>query len=297
MERNTPGKTLTLPRGPWKPLLLLAALGFFAGVSLSLLDRSPVEIAVFRGGDRAPVYLVHLNLGRQESDSVPADLTASQRREAAGAILEGDRTTLAELARTLGTQGRYAAAPGEDGEWPWYFGGGIRALRGSLHAGPWLDGFTPFERVNLALLAKAPPPPPWTAASTTPEKPDAAPGATPVAAATTPTPQGTPGDKTAVPLQVEIRNGCGITNAADVVARAAQDAGMVVVKVGNASNFKFRKTVVDSSAGVPVALEDLLGRMGLDDGVVREAEHPVPGVDVIITVGRDYRKIREHLRD
>ena len=289
---------MTRPGGPWKPLLLLAALGIFTGLSLSLLDRSPLGVTVFRGGDRAPVYLVHLNLGRQESDSVPADLTASQRREEAGAILAGDRTALAELARTLGTQGRFAAAPGEDGDWPWYFGGGFRALPGGHPNGSWLDGFTPIERFTLAFLAKPPPPPPWTGtnASKVAEQAALQPGVTPVTAAS-PVPLGTPGLTPPVPLQVEIRNGCGITNAADVVARAVQEAGMVVVKVGNAPNFKFRKTVVDSSVGVPVALEDLLGKMGLDNGAVREAEHPVSGVDVVITVGRDYRKLRERLHD
>jgi hypothetical protein len=98
-------------------------------------------------------------------------------------------------------------------------------------------------------------------------------------------------------LRVEILNGCGITNAADAVARAARDAGMQVVFVGNAARWDHAATTVETSVGLPVALEEIVGRMGLSDKAVREAARPKPGVDVVFIVGRDYRQIRERLRD
>jgi hypothetical protein len=103
----------------------------------------------------------------------------------------------------------------------------------------------------------------------------------------------------AAPLRVEIRNGCGITNAADLVAGAAKDAGMQVVWVGNAQGpgrFKVTKTFIESHAGVPVAIEELCKRLGIPVSDVRPSGTSKAEVDVIVTVGRDYPRIRERLR-
>jgi hypothetical protein len=81
------------------------------------------------------------------------------------------------------------------------------------------------------------------------------------------------------------------------VSRAARAAGFDVLSVGNADDWGRAQTSVQSSVGLPVALEEFVGRMGLDPAQVKEPSRPKNGVDVVIIVGRDYRKIRERLRE
>jgi hypothetical protein len=294
MEQQPPSNKTPVRPSAWRWLLPIAVAAVLAFLSVKALDRFPVAVMVFRADGDA--FKVALRLNGREPLVEPAALTPAQRRGAVRAVLSGDGTALGALSRMLGGNGRYAAAVSDRtlGEWPWYFGGGWRYLGNSRGNGGWLDSFSFPERASLALLCQMPPTAPYVGRETDPNLPIAS--ATPVALESgfpVPAAAATP----EAVLRVEILNGCGMTNAADAVARAARDAGMQVVFVGNASRWDHSTTTVETSVGLPVVLDELVGRMGLPGDAVRETAHPKPGVDVIFTVGRDYRRIRERLRD
>jgi len=108
-------------------------------------------------------------------------------------------------------------------------------------------------------------------------------------------------------LRVEIQNGCGIKGAADWVARRLKGPGILITETGNADNFHYAKTAVKSSAGLPVALEDAVERLGLSKEAVEEVPslsglallNPDPSlpVDVIVIIGRDFQKLKERVRE
>jgi hypothetical protein len=286
-------------------------------VSTVGLDRAPVEVAVFRGGDAPQAFIVSLFLNGREPLVAEMNLTASQKHELARSILTEDDETLKRLSKSAGAGGRYAASSAgvaSTVDWPPFLGGGIASWT-RLKAPGWICSLTFPERVVLSLWAKTPPAAPWNPASaalTVPEvsvapvtavskstqaKIPAASTSTVVIAMAGGTPTATV--SSAAPLRVEIRNGCGITNAADLVAGAAKDAGMQVVWVGNAQGpgrFKVTKTFIESHAGVPVAIEELCKRLGIPVSDVRPSGTSKAEVDVIVTVGRDYPRIRERLR-
>lgn len=292
-------------------------------VSTVGLDRTPIAVAVFRGGDAPQAFLVSLFLNGREPLVMETILTSSQKHELARSILTEDDETLRRLSKSAGAEGRYAASSAGVAtamDWPPFLGGGI-ATWTRLKATGWICSLTFPERVVLSLWAKTPPAAPWdpaSAALTVPEvsvapvtavskstqaKISAASTSTVVIALAggTPTAAGTmvAAASFTAPLRVEILNGCGITNAADLVAGAAKDAGMQVVWVGNAQGpgrFRVPKTFIESHAGVPVVVEELCKRLGIPVSDVRPNGTTKPGVDVTVTVGRDYPKIRERLR-
>ncbi len=297
----------------WVFLCLVAAA--FAA-SLVFFDRAPITVAVFRGGDAPQAFKVSLFLNGREPLVSGFDLTVSQRHELARSILTKDDVSLRGLSRMVGAEGRYVASASgavSSLDWPSFFGGGVSSLARS-DSEAWVCSLTFPEKAVLAFWSKTPPPAPWSTVALQEVPQDAPAGIgsttrreTPLRAKTSPIPIATPlaeGTERTIatatePLKVEIRNGCGITNAADAVARAAKDAGMQVVFVGNAEGpgrFKVQKTFIESRVGVPVALEEFCKRLGIAPGEVREKLTLPEGVDVVVTVGRDYLKIRERLR-
>jgi hypothetical protein len=110
--------------------------------------------------------------------------------------------------------------------------------------------------------------------------------------AVVPTPQPFNGE-----VRLEILNGCGITNAADWVARRVQGSGLTVTGTTNADNFHYSHTVLQTAVGVPVALEEVLDRLGLTKDDVQEVPSLAAPNDAVLIVGKDYRKLRERYRD
>jgi hypothetical protein len=285
-------------------------------VSTVLLNRVPTTVAVFRGGDAPQAFLVSLFFNGREPLVSETSLTSSQKHELARSILTSDDETLRRLSKIAGAEGRYAASSAGVAfavDWPAFLGGGIGSWKRFSSAG-WITNLTFPERVVLSIWAKTPPAAPWNPASTARSVPEVL--VAPVTQTSknsqaTQTPssrvviaiEGTSGAAATVsstaPLRVEIRNGCGITNAADLVARAAKDSGMQVMFVGNAQGpgrFRVPKSFIESRVGVPVAVEELCKRLAIPVSDVRENRTLKAGADVIVTVGRDYPKIRERLR-
>jgi hypothetical protein len=70
-----------------------------------------------------------------------------------------------------------------------------------------------------------------------------------------------------------------------------------VTGTGNADNFKYERTLLQTSVGVPVALEEVLDRLGLTRDSVQEVPSLAPPNDAVLIVGKDYRRLRERRRD
>jgi hypothetical protein len=98
-------------------------------------------------------------------------------------------------------------------------------------------------------------------------------------------------------VRLEILNGCGIKNAADWVARRIKGPGLMVTGTGNADNFKYDQTLLQTSVGVPVVLEEVLDRLGLTKESVQQVQSLAPPNDAVLIVGKDYRKLKERRRD
>jgi len=267
--------------------LLLAAAG--AAVSSRSLSHRPLPLFVLRGGGEAPeAFKVLFPLGGGETALEPLKLTAEQKKRAAGILRRADLEGLGELAREAARADLAVGLPESTGRWPWYLGGGWKSLRGR-------EGLRSFgnlgtlERWYFAFALKPPPavPPEGLELNLDMAAPTPAPSP-PVRA--TPAPSPAPAAKGA--LRVEILNGCGITGAADWAAKRLQGAGVTIVNVENADNFRYSKTVVRSSVGVPPALKEALLRLGLPEKAVSAFPAPAPGRDVTVVVGKDYRNLR-----
>jgi hypothetical protein len=166
----------------------------------------------------------------------------------------------------------------------WYFGGGWPALFRARPEGTF-DGLGWGERAYWALFSAPVPTPPFLTAEIEIEDRTAVPG-----------PAATPASPRESAVRMEILNGCGIKGAADWVARRIRGPGIQITRTENADHFRYPKTLVRSSAGVPVALEEALSRLGLTEAVVEEGAGLAGGVDAVLIVGRDFPKLKERAR-
>lgn len=73
--------------------------------------------------------------------------------------------------------------------------------------------------------------------------------------------------------------------------------GIVISEVTNADQFHYRKTLIQSSIGVPVALEEALERLGVSQADVDVTGASEADADVVVTVGKDYLNLRGKARE
>jgi len=275
-----------------KSLLLLPVILILAAL-YPLLSRHPIHLFVLKGGDgtvEAFKLAVPLNAGEVVVESVP--LTPAQRKAGGEVLALKDSQRLSVFARDFGIFPAVIGILVTQEGWPGYLGGGFRGLF-SENFPECFDNLQWTDRIYLAFYTKTPPPAPYLAGNGSEAGVPAPP---PVSSATrapaTPNPVSTPGV-----VRVEILNGCGITNAADWVARRVKGPGITITDTGNADNFRYPKTIVRSCAGTPVSLEEAVERLGLSKDSVEEIPSLSSSVDVVIIVGRDYRKLREQFRE
>ena len=92
-------------------------------------------------------------------------------------------------------------------------------------------------------------------------------------------------------FQVEIRNGAGVTGAAQTLRRYLRNKGYDVVEVGNHTSFDVQKTeVVDRVGNLDIALE-VAASLGLPADRVRQEERREYFLDVSVIIGSDYRSL------
>jgi hypothetical protein len=273
-------------------IFLAALFLFFASFSLG---SRPLTLFILKGmGTSVEAFKINGFLNGQEPKVEAVALSTEQKKQGGGILDEKNRPALESFAKSFGSYGAVIGMPTMEEGWPDYLGNGLKWMLEGLPQNNF-DDLQWTDRVYLAFALKVPPPEPFAA-------PDLSggqtvgnhPAATPPPASGTPTPAVLEG-----PVRVEILNGCGITNAADWAARRMKGPGITIVGSGNADNFQYPKTIVRTSAGIPVALEEALGRLGISKDSVEETASPDASADAVVIVGKDFPKLkgRRHVRN
>jgi hypothetical protein len=277
-----------------KSLFLWAVLGplFFALAWMSYrgLSQKPVPIFLLEeSADEMDAFRVDLflsgSLGRME----PIALSVSQARQLREAFDQKDLSQIKPISQSLNAGSLIVGVSSPLENWPWFLGGGWAGWTGSENNTAF-DNLTLADKIYLSLAATAPNGLPLAGV------PAPTQNQTGVPSNLTPVPVVTPLTPGAV-VRVKILNGCGIKNAADWAASRLKGPGIVISAVANADQFHYPKTLVQSSIGVPVALEEALERLGLSADQVEEMTSAQGDADVVVTVGRDYLNLRGKKRD
>ncbi|MBO6575726.1 MAG: LytR C-terminal domain-containing protein [Rhodothermales bacterium] len=92
-------------------------------------------------------------------------------------------------------------------------------------------------------------------------------------------------------IQVDVRNGCGVSGLADRMTDYLRDHGFDVVEAGNHSSYDESSTYVLDRIGNPRAAEALARAVGLPADRVREDIQPDYFLDATIVIGADYAAI------
>ncbi len=266
-------------------LLLLFASPFLAG--------RPLALFVLRGqGNAIEAFKITAGLNGSEPGVEAIALSAEQKKQGGTLLEQRNPADLEIFSKAFGSYGAVIGMPGAEEGWPDYLGNGVKWIQEGM-AQDLFDNLQWTDRVYLAFALKVPPSAPFPAAESA-SGPNLAnhPDASAAAEAATPVPD----NHTGV-VRVEILNGCGITNAADWAARRMKGPGIAIVGSGNAENFQYPKTLIQTSGGVPVALEEALGRLGLSKDAVEEISTPNPNMDVVVIVGKDFPKLRGRKHD
>ncbi len=285
--------------------LILGVLGLGSWFSFQALSQRPLKALVLRlstgiGGknqadsSQLEAFEVSFPLVRGDAQVQSFHIPSQFQGPLKEAILQKSEDSLASLVKSIGPWafGVGTSAPGDN--WPWYFGGGWKGLS-SASSEPLVDNLPVWDRLYFCFALPVPPPPPFANAVPLEDlttRPSIASTPTTLLAVMPPTPFPFKGE-----VRLEIRNGCGIKNAADWVARRAKGPGITVTGTGNADNFKYEQTLLQTSVGVPVALEEVLYRLGLTQDSVQEVASLAPPNDAVLIIGKDYRKLKERRRD
>jgi hypothetical protein len=259
------------------------------------LARHPLNLFVLRGqAGGIEAFKITADFNGSEPGVEAIALSAEQKKQGGTLLEQRNPADLEIFSKAFGSYGAVIGMPGTEEGWPDYLGNGVKWIQEGMGQ-DLFDDLQWTDRVYLAFALKVPPPAPFPAAESA-SSPALAnhPAASAAAEAATPIP-----DNHAGVVRVEILNGCGITNAADWAARRMKGPGITIVDSGNADNFQYPKTLVRTSGGVPVALEEALGRLGLSQDSIEETSTPNPNADVVVIVGRDFPKLkgRKHERN
>lgn len=277
------------------PLLVLLLVGAF--LSREALKARPLTLFLL-GGDPPEAFLVQADLGNGRTTLSPIRLDRNSARQAKEVLQKGETSGLRMFADGLGKFGAVMAVPGPEweGAIPRVLGGGWTALRSGRPEGSFGD-LGPLDRIFLTLFLSEPETKGTAPVDLTVDiPPDSRP---------TPTEGPSPRreqDVPAGPLRVEIQNGCGIKGAADWAAHRLAGPSLKVVGTGNAANFRFPTSKVRSAVGRPVALEEVLERLGLPPeafeevpsltGTLLTGPQASQGVDAVVIIGRDFRQLQ-----
>ncbi len=257
------------------------------------LSRHPISLFVLKGADEAvEAFKVSAPLNGREVWVEAVPLSPAQIKEGGEILGQRDLALLVAFSKNFGSFPTVIGVPVTQEGWPGFLGSGLKGFFSDSMPDAF-DNLQWTDRFYLALNLKAFPPEPFTAAgqvTAVPGNPTAGlstPGSTPV-----PNPAPTPGA-----LRVEILNGCGITNAADWVARRVKGPGIIITDTGNADNFRYPQTIVRTCAGNPVALQEAVERIGLSPDAVQEIPSLISSVDAVVIVGKDFTKLRRRFRE
>ncbi len=275
-------KTITL-------MVLLFGL-FLALWGSSFLTSHPLVLFLLKGhGDSLAAFKMNAYLSGQASKVEVISLTTEQKKQAEKILEEKKLGDLEAFSKNFGSFSAVIGMPTTQDGWPDYLGQGTQRIKAEMAQ----DVFDTLQWADRAYLAFAIPAPPLASLPAT-EAASPVPGPSvslsPLATI--------PGfEKTTGAVRVEILNGCGITNAASWVAHRMMGQGITLIGSGNADSFKYPKTLVRVSGEMAPVLEEALGRLGLSKDSVQAMPTPLPNADVVVIVGRDFRKLKRHRHD
>jgi hypothetical protein len=281
------GHSLKAFRWLWVFLVLILMITF---MSYKAFSNNPLTVFLLLGtGDSIEAFNVQLFFSGIKGQVKNVDLTPSQKKEASTILNEKDLSGLIQLSHEVDGGKIVVGIIDMNGNWPWF-------LRDSCNGWffprneNYFDNLCQVDRIYLNLTTEMPPMPLFQETNSQNNKLVQNPVLvlTPTSASSLPLPKNSKDGL----VYVEILNGCGITNAADWAARRLKGQGIIISGIANADNFNHRKTIVRSSIGCPVALEDALERMGFFKKNVEESGIFPGGVDVIIILGKDYLSLR-----
>ena len=89
-------------------------------------------------------------------------------------------------------------------------------------------------------------------------------------------------------IQVEVRNGCGVSGLAEGMRRFLRAEGFDVVEVGNHSSFNQPKTLVVDRVGNLEAARQIAAALGISEERVKQEIRQDYFLDASIIIGQDY---------
>lgn len=92
-------------------------------------------------------------------------------------------------------------------------------------------------------------------------------------------------------IQVEVRNGCGVSGIADVTRSFLRDGGFDVVEVGNYDRFDVGTSYVVDRVGDLEAARKVANALGISENQVRQEIRTDYFLDASIVLGADYETL------
>jgi hypothetical protein len=265
-----------------------ALLLFLCWTSYRELSRAPIRVfLVEKSSDGIDVFQVNLFLSGTQGQIMPLGLTGAQKKQLQEAYDQKNMDEIARVGQAVNAGKIVVGVLEPMGDWPWFIGGGLKGLVDNENNDVF-DNLTLFDRIYLCLTTAPPFGLPMAGVKISTNPPEPVSNFAPVP---------TVSQNSGGVVRVKILNGCGITNAADWVAGRLKGPGIVISEVTNADQFHYPKTLVRSSIGIPVALQEALERLGLAQEVVDETGASEADADVVVVVGKDYLNLRGKARE
>jgi len=106
-----------------------------------------------------------------------------------------------------------------------------------------------------------------------------------------PTRADNPADLVGETIQVEVRNGSGITGLAAQTTHFLRRQGFDVVEVGDHTSFDQQRTVIVDRVGDPASAERVAAALGLSSDHVEQDIRPDFFLDASVIIGLDYEQL------
>lgn len=105
------------------------------------------------------------------------------------------------------------------------------------------------------------------------------------------------GDSVAVPVQINVLNGCGISGVGITMTNYCRAAGYDVVEMGNYKNFNVETTVIIDRSGKMELSKTLAQQIGISPKNVVQQFSTEQLVTASVVIGKDYKKLRPWLNE
>ena len=98
-------------------------------------------------------------------------------------------------------------------------------------------------------------------------------------------------DSTKARIQVEVLNGCGVSNVADKLTEFLRANKVDVVNLGNYRSFEIENSIIISRNEKIINAEKIAALVGLDESSIIQQTNSDYLLDVTFILGKDYRNL------